>query len=152
MKRMSTLIAGLLTLIAFTATANTASADMGDYAWGMEPFAPVIERWATEAQELTTAALAKPELACSAEMAEMTLRGRSIADDLDGMTRLAPEPIVLTHVQLSRSVRVMAAAAGHSCEDAAAAVAEMEVGHERFAGPMSQIHAFVNDARGIVVR
>ncbi len=146
MKRMTTLIAGLLTLIAFAATANTASADMGEYARGMEPFAPVIERWAYETRELSTAAVAKPELACSAEMAEIALRGQSIADDLDGMTRLTPKHIVLTHVMVAREVRGMADAAELACYDPSVAAEQIDEGYEDFAGPMKRIRTYVSRA------
>ena len=153
MKRMTlTALMTTLALVAFANDAHLASADTGDYVDGMKPFAPVIERWAFETRELTAAAVAKPELACSAEMAEMALRGFSIADDLDGMLAGAPKLLVLRHVQVAREVRVMASAAERACADAPGAASQTAESYGSFAGPMKQLRAYVNRAGRMIGR
>ena len=154
MKRttLTTLMTTLLALAAFASNSHRASADTGDYIDGMKPFAPVIERWAVDARDLTAAALAKPELACSDEMAEMALRGFSIADDLDGMLAGAPKLLVLRHVQVAREVRVMASAAERACADAPGAASQTAESYGSFAGPMKQLRAYVNRAGRMIGR
>ena len=148
MKRttLTTLLATMLTLAAFASTAHVASADSNTYNRDMKDFAPVIERWAFETREMTTAAVAKPELACSDEMAEMALRGFSIADDLDGMYGAAPKLLAPAHVKAAREARVMASAAERACGDAAAMASQTAESYDSFAGPMKRIRSYVSRA------
>ena len=135
-----------MTLAVFASPAHVASADTKPYNRDMKDFAPVIERWAFEARELTTAAVAKPSLACSDEMVEMALRGFSIADDLDGMYGSAPKLLAPSHVKVAREARVMASAAERACDDAASAASQTADSYADFAGPIKRIRSYVSRA------
>jgi hypothetical protein len=147
MKRTTlSLLVTMMTLAAFVGNARTAAADTNDYADGMKDFAPVIERWAYETLSTTAAAQAKPELACSADMAELAIRGFSIAADLDGMTVDAPKMLVPTHRTVVQDVRLMATAAEIACGDASGAADVAAQAHSDFAGPMKRLRNYAQRA------
>ena len=83
MKR-TMLMTAALTALALLMNTNTASADAGEmsYKLAMQQLTPQVATFTENVESLTSAAMAKPELACSAEMAELSLIGASIAADI----------------------------------------------------------------------
>ena len=93
-----------------------------------------------DVEELTSAAMAKPELACSDEMAELALIGASIAADIDGTP--APALVSFEHGKLVGTMNVLADAAANACgqaDIAAEAVAGVSAEH---AGWLTTIENF----------
>lgn len=118
MRRLSTiqiLTAAALVAGVFATNNTVAAASPADYRRGMIELAPVVRDWAEDVQLTADAALTKPELACSAHMAELANRGFGITDDLIGTGLNAPRGLMASHAALQNAVARMADAAAGAC-------------------------------------
>ena len=99
---------------AFVATAAHASADEIDtYRDAMRDFAPVITDWTNDVDSLASASVAKPELVCSAEIADLAARGNSMAEDLAGT--VAPAALAAQHSRLANAVDAISVMSATAC-------------------------------------
>lgn len=92
-RKMSTtkmVLGGALVAGAFGMFGGVAAASPNDYRAGMKDLVPQANQWVADVTMTADAALTKPELGCGAEMAELVLRGESIAADLAGTGLNAP--------------------------------------------------------------
>ena len=138
-----TLTAASLFVFAGPAAANPIEYQ---YADNMAGLLSSIDLWSADLDELSMAAVAKPELACSAEMAELSRIGASIADDLAGTS--APEFMGFSHGQLTGAVAQMANLAGESCGDAEGAAHDIATLAETDLAPASEAIGQYVEARG----
>ena len=117
MKR-TMLMAAAMTAVSMLMTTTTASADAGEmsYKLAMQQLTPQVATFTEDVESLTSAAMAKPELACSDEMAELALIGASIAADIDGA--VAPSMVGFEHGKLVGTLNVLADAAASACGQA----------------------------------
>lgn len=134
---------GMMTALAasvlpFAGSVAAASAPE-EYRAVMQDFVPTIENWGTQADMALDAAVAKPELACSAEMAELAFVGQGIADDLVGTADKAPKSLMTAHYDLTTAVANMAQAGRQSCADSAAAAKSFEFEKTHFDTALAQI-------------
>ena len=141
MKRTA-LMTAALTAAAMLMNTNTAAADAGEmsYKLAMQQLTPQVATFTADVEEFTSAAMAKPELACSDEMNELALIGASIAADIDGA--VAPALVSFEHGKLVGTINVMANAAANACgkaDIAAEAVAGISAEH---AGWLTTIENF----------
>jgi len=125
------------------ATATHAAAGPADtYREAMKPFLPVIEAWADDVDGLAHAAVAKPELACSAEMADLAARGGYMSGDLAGTD--APDALAAAHATLTAAVADLGAVAASACADPAATGAEVEAQVEILRDALNKIRTFTD--------
>jgi hypothetical protein len=143
-----TLIAATLILSGFAITQGAALAGPNDYRAGMAGLTPEIASWADEVAMTTDAALAKPEIACSAQMAELTLRGQSIAADLRGMASEAPAALAGAHSQVTASVIAMSQATAAACESSSAAAQAVQVQRSPMSRSLFRLRNFATRAFG----
>ncbi len=141
MKR-TMLLTAALTAAAMLMNTNTAAADAGEmsYKLSMQQLTPQVAQFTEDVESLMSAAMAKPELACSDEMAGLALIGASIAADIDGA--LAPSLVSFEHGKLVGTMNTMSDAAANACgqaDIAAEAVAGVSAEH---AGWLTTIENF----------
>ena len=141
MKR-TMLMTAAMTMVSLMMTANTASADAGEmsYKLAMQQLTPQVATFTENVESLTSAAMAKPELACSAEMTELALIGASIAADIEGAQ--APALVSFEHGKLVGTLNVLAAAAGSACGQADIAAEALAAISAEHAGYLNVVEAF----------
>lgn len=142
--RLQLMTIAALVLGALSLSSRQAEASPKDYRDAMKIFAPVIADWAADLQVTSSAALAKPELACGAQMSELARRGASIAADLEGMD--APAALDAAHQGLTRSVRQMTGAADTACANTGAAAAQVQSARPGFDSSLLRIRNFATGA------
>jgi hypothetical protein len=120
-------------------TPASAAGSTQDYRDVMKDFVPTIAEWGTQTETALDAAVAKPELACGAEMAELTRSGLGIAADLLGTADKAPTSLLTVHYDLTDAVAGMAQISAQSCADSAAAVSSFEMEKTRFDTALAEI-------------
>jgi hypothetical protein len=136
MKR-TLLMTAALTAAAMLMNTNSASADAGEmsYKLAMQQLTPQVASFTEDVESLVSASMAKPELACSAEMAELSLIGASIAADIDGA--VAPSLVSFEHGKLVGTLNVLADAAGNACGQA-------DIAAEAVAGVSNEHAGYLN--------
>lgn len=143
-----TLIAATLILSGFALTQGAALAGPADYRAGMAGIAPEIMTWADEVAMTTDAALAKPEIACGAQMAELTRRGQSIAADLRGMEGTAPAALAGAHRQVTASVIEISQATAAACKNPSAAAQAVQAQRSPMSRSLFRLRNFATRAFG----
>jgi hypothetical protein len=145
-----TLMVLTIALTAFAATSGAASANtLEDYRTAMKPFAVDMEAWADRLSELSEAAVSKPEIACSAEYAELARIGGWTVADLAGTE--APAGLADAHAALTASVAAMTEAARGACGDAAGAAEAIAAERAGFDTALLQIRVFTDNLFGPTV-
>lgn len=144
LNRVQIVTTAALVLGALSLSSRHAEASPKGYRDAMKTFAPVIADWAAELQVTSSAALAKPELACGAQMSELARRGASIAADLEGMD--APAALDAAQEGLTRSVRQMTDAADAACGNPGAAALRVQTVRPGFDASLLRIRNFATGA------
>lgn len=148
-RKMSTtklVLGGALVAGAFGVFGGVAAASPNDYRAGMKDLVPQANQWVADVTMTADAALTKPELGCGAEMAELALRGESIAADLVGTGANAPRALTTAHGQMARSVARMTDAARAACGNPAGAVGMIAAEQAGYSASMLRINVFVTRA------
>jgi len=133
---------------AFALTHGIAAASPSDYRAGMAGLLPEAAAWVAEAEMTTGAALAKPEIACSAPMAELGRRGGWIVDDLNGTGKLAPRALAGAHANLTASVARMTVAVESACGDHLTAAQVVQSTKPVYRNANFKLNNFVNRVFG----
>ncbi|MCE7938691.1 hypothetical protein DCC79_06270 [bacterium] len=142
-KTLRTMLGTALVAGAFGIFGGEAAASPSDYRAGMRELMPQADQWIAELTMTADAALTKPEVACGAQMAELALRGASIAADLEGTGQNAPRPLAAAHTQATRSVAHMAVAARAACGNPAGTVGVIASESAGYSASMLRINVFV---------
>ena len=133
------LVIGALAVTTDVAAANPAD----DYRETMGPFAHELDRWAGELHTEAQAAVAKPELACSEKMMELSRIGHAMVDDLKGTD--APNALEDAHDELTTATLNMAHAAAVACGDASLLAETITREHDDYFAPaLTKIENFVD--------
>ncbi len=127
MTRMNVLLTIVLALGVLIGATRVASANpVREYRDVMQAFVPDIRGWSSQTQGLIDAAVAKPELGCSLELAELVRQGRHASRDLAGTEQLAPATLRGAHRQVTAAVTELAAAGELACGNEVEAAARAE--------------------------
>ncbi len=143
---LKTMLGSALVAGAFGMFGGVAAASPNDYRAGMQDLIPQANQWMADLAMTADAAVTKPEVACGAQMAELALRGASIAADLEGTGQSAPRALAAAHTQATQAVVRMAAAAGAACGNPAGTVSVVAGERAGYSASMVRINVFVSRA------
>ena len=108
----------------------------------MQQLTPQVATFTEDVESLVSAAMAKPELACSDQMNELALIGGSIADDLAGA--YAPTMVGFEHGKLVGTMNVLADAAANACGQADIAAETVAGISDEHAGYLNVVKTFTD--------
>lgn len=145
------LLAGMFAL-ALTATAGPRAAQasgFADYRAGMAGLITDIGAWSADLNTFVAALATKPELACSAEYADLLQRGSSLTADLAGTGRNAPRALSASqnHAVAGMTETVEGAKLiGSACNGSTlrAGLAQIQQGQAEFAKGTLRIQGFIH--------
>jgi len=143
---IQTLTVSTLLVGAFVFSTGVANANPNDYRNGMKGLAGAVDAWVAEVEMTADAAVAKPEIACSAQMAELTRRGGYLIDDLSGTGRDVPAALAGAHEALTASVATMTQATMGACTNPVGTVETVQDAKAGYTSAMNRIHNFVGRA------
>ncbi len=149
MARIKVVLIIVLAVGALIGATRVASANpVREYRDVMQAFVPDIRSWSAETNGLIEAAVAKPELGCSAQLADLVKRGQHTSLDLAGTTQLAPRALKSAHQQVTAAVAELAAAGENACGNEVLAAARAEQAVRKLNLGLARIQQFLGGPRG----
>ncbi len=127
MARIKVLLVIVLAVGPVMGATRVASANpVREYRDVMQAFVPDIRGWSSQTNGLIQAAVAKPQLGCSVELAQLVRQGRHASADMAGTEALAPVALKGAHRQVTAGLAKLALAGEKACGDEVQAAAEAE--------------------------